>query len=77
MARQKVPQRSWKRAGWTEEDWEALEVQSATLFALARQLEERIGGGGGGLGPAEVASIAKSMRFALKNLGATLAQYHE
>jgi hypothetical protein len=46
--------RNWKYDGWTEQDWERLTEESATLNALAQDFDNAIGGGGGGFTPAEL-----------------------
>lgn len=43
---------------YTYEHWADIEAHSAALLSTAHQLSERVGGGGGGLPPAELLELA-------------------
>jgi hypothetical protein len=49
---------NWKTDGWTALDWQAVEDYSRDLLATARDLDNGVGGGGGGFTPDDLREIA-------------------
>lgn len=66
--------RNWNLDGWKEIDWQAVEVYSRALTKTASDLDNGVGGGGGGFTPHELLdladradAIAKRLRELAKN----------
>lgn len=49
---------NWQLDGWNYDDWNALTGDTGELRAIARELDNAVGGGGGGFEPAELAEFA-------------------
>ena len=54
--------RNWQMDGWTEKDWDDITEADDDLRAVARELDNAIGGGGGGFEPAELAQFAARLQ---------------
>lgn len=54
--------RNWKMDGWTEKDWDNITEDADGLRAIARELDNAVGGGGGGFEPTELAEFAERMQ---------------
>lgn len=50
--------RNWQMDGWTEKDWDDITEADDDLRSVARELDNAVGGGGGGFEPAELAQFA-------------------
>jgi hypothetical protein len=49
---------NWKTDGWTTLDWQAVEDDSRSLLVAANDLDDGVGGGGGGFTPDDLREIA-------------------
>ncbi len=54
--------RNWQMDGWTEKDWDGITEADDDLRAVARELDNAVGGGGGGFEPAELAQFAARLQ---------------
>lgn len=50
--------RNWNMDGWTALDWQTVEVYSRTLLKAGSDLDNGVGGGGGGFTPDDLLDIA-------------------
>ena len=60
--------RNWNRDGWTTLDWDTVEIYSRSLSKTASDLDNAIGGGGGGFTPHELLDLADRADAAAKRL---------
>jgi hypothetical protein len=60
--------RNWNLDGWTSLDWDTLELYSRSLTKTASDLDNCIGGGGGGFTPHELLDLADRADAAAKRL---------
>lgn len=51
--------RNWRVDGWTEKDWGTITECAESLRAIAAELDNAVGGGGGGFEPSELAELSK------------------
>ena len=51
--------KQWTREGWSEKDWADIEFISRELLDVSAELDNRIGGGGGGFTPEELQALVK------------------
>ena len=52
-------QKQWNRDGWSDKDWADIEFISRELRDVSAELDNRIGGGGGGFSPQELQALVK------------------
>ena len=50
--------RNWRVDGWTEKDWGTITECAESLRAIAAELDNAVGGGGGGFEPSELAELS-------------------
>jgi hypothetical protein len=48
--------------GWAEKDWDGITEAGDDLLAVVRELDNAVGGGGGGFEPAELAQFAERLQ---------------
>lgn len=53
--------RNWQMDGWTESDWDNITECAGGLLTIARELDNAVGGGGGGFQPAELAGVSERL----------------
>lgn len=56
--------RNWQMDGWTEKDWDNINEADDDLRAVSRELDNAVGGGGGGFEPKELAEFAGRIQAA-------------
>lgn len=54
--------RNWQMDGWTESDWDTITECADGLQSIARELDNAVGGGGGGFEPAELAAASDRLQ---------------
>ena len=55
--------RNWKMDGWAEKDWDSITEDSRGLMDIAREIDNGVGGGGGGFEPGELAEFADQLQM--------------
>ena len=53
--------RDWNMDGWTALDWDTVEVYSRALTKAASDLDNGVGGGGGGFTPHDLLDVADNL----------------
>lgn len=60
--------RNWQMDGWTESDWDNITECASAVLTIARELDNAVGGGGGGCEPAEVAEVSGRLQVMAERL---------
>lgn len=53
--------RNWNMDGWTALDWQTVEVYSRALLKAGNDLDDGVGGGGGGFTPDDLLDAADNL----------------
>ena len=60
--------RWWQSDGWTEQDWENIASESGNALIIAQEIDDFVGGGGGGFPPKELEKLAERLQEAADRL---------
>lgn len=62
--------------GWTSQDWDTLTESTSALFSAVAELDNGVGGGGGGFSPTDLSAHLAKIEALTKKLQAIASSYY-